>query len=69
MLPVDKGAIPREYIRTVDVSCFDCKGERQTIRLNKGESVILYKCKNKKNTWEGTIKWDGRRLFEVKVDK
>jgi hypothetical protein len=62
MIGMDRGAMPKEFIRRLQINCYDCNSEHQTISLMPNETAILEKCKNKPISWEGTLKWDGRHI-------
>ena len=62
---MDRGAMPKEFYRKLSMNLYDCQGEPFSILLEPNETAILRKCKNQPISWEGELKWDGRRISGV----
>jgi len=58
----DRGAMPKEYHRRLTINCYDCQDRPISIILNPNETFEVRGCKGKPITWEGELKWDGRRI-------
>ena len=69
IIGIDMGAMPKRFIRTLDIEFYDCKGERFHVFLKPNEEFKAIKCKNKPISWEGIVKWDGRYITGVEKEK
>lgn len=58
----DRGAMPKEIYRTLTINCYDCSDKPMSILLRPNETFDIRGCKDKPITWEGKLKWDGRRI-------
>jgi hypothetical protein len=58
----DRGAMPKEFYRRMTIKCYDCQDRPMDITLNPNETFDIRGCKGKPISWEGKLKWDGRRI-------
>ena len=51
--------------RNLQFNYHNCKYESESVMLEPNDTLEIHPCEGKTISWEGTLRWDGRRLTEV----
>jgi len=65
LVNMDRGAMPKEFYRKIEINCYDCQHNPISIPFKPGDKYTFKKCKNSEISWEGTLKWTGRKFIPV----
>ena len=68
IIGMDRGAMPKEFNRTLTINAYDCKRNPIAIELAPHDKLHVSPCEGQTLSWEGTIEWDGRHIKGVEND-
>ena len=50
--------------RNLEFNYYNCKMEKESLVLEPSDTLEIHPCEGKTISWEGTLRWDGRKLHE-----